>query len=202
MIGNAFSLSNLHSPSCSQKNSTKDCQALANMILWCKFMNSHKDQTSPQHTQTLGSASAWSSSSGSVPLLFLMSLQGLSSNAFPKTYRSSNCKPSFITSAVPALVRGPLSQWWLGFFIFCWRQTYLMQTVISAREGEFCLCLALLHSGFQNREFKLLSRTGSFYFLRERLPCWPFRDQRLKSPISSYPTGRKTSYQFFKICFP
>ena len=115
---------------------------------------------------------------------------------------SSICKHSFIPSAVPALVRGPLSQWWLGFFIFCWRQTYLMQTVISAREGEFCLCLALLHSGFQNREFKLLSRTGSFYFLRERLPCWPFRDQRLKSPISSYPTGRKTSYQFFKICFP
>lgn len=56
MIGNASSLSNLHSPSdISQKNSTKDCQALANMILWCKFMNS-TGQTSPQHTQTLGSA--------------------------------------------------------------------------------------------------------------------------------------------------
>ena len=68
---------------------------------------------------------------------------------------SSICKHSFIPSAVPALVRGPLSQWWLGFFIFCWSQTYLMETVISAREGEFCLCLALLHSGFQNREFKL-----------------------------------------------
>ena len=27
--------------------------------------------------------------------------------------------------------------------------------MISAREGEFCLSLSLLHSGFQNREFML-----------------------------------------------
>ena len=190
MIGNVFSLLNLHYPLCSQKSSTKDCPALSNMILWCKSMNSHKDQTSPQHTQTLGSALASSSSSGSMPLLFLMSLQVLSSNAFPKTYRSSNCKPSFITSAVPALARCPLSQWWLNFLL---EQTYWMETAISAR--EFCLCLALLHSGFQKGEFIL-----EFLLPQGKTVLLAF--QRIKSPASSYPTGRKIYSQFFKICFP
>ena len=110
---------------------------LSNMILWCKFMNSHKDQTSPQHTQTLGSALASSSSSGSMPLLFLRSLQVLSPHSFPKTYSSSNCKPSFISSAVPALVRGPLSQWRLGAFIFCWsRLTGWRQWSLPGRESS------------------------------------------------------------------
>ena len=170
MIGNAFSLSNLHSPSCSQKNSTKDCQALANMILWCKFMNSHKDQTSPQHTQTLGSASAWSSSSGSVPLLFLMSLQGLSSNAFPKTYRSSNCKPSFITSAVPALV-------------------------ISAREGDFVSVWLFYTLAFRKESLYL-----SFYFPRERLPCWPFRESRAQHLL--IPLGERFTLSSSRSVFP
>ena len=111
--------------------------------------------------------------------------------------RSSICKPSFIPSAVPALTRGPLSQWWLGAFIFCWsRHTGCRQWSLPGRESSASLCL------FYTLAFRTASLCLSFYFPRGRLPCWPFRDQRLKSPISSYPTGRKTSYQFFKICFP
>ena len=168
------------------------------MILWCKFMNSHKDQTSPQHTQTLGSALASSSSSGSMPLLFLRSLQVLSPHSFPKTYSSSNCKPSFISSAVPALVRGPLwtlSQWRLGAFIFCWRRlTGWRQWSLPGRESSVSVWL------FYTLAFRKEGLYLSFYFPRERLPCWPFRKSRAQHLL--IPLGERYIISSTRSVFP
>ena len=85
-----------------------------------------------------------------------------------------------------------VATWCLHFLL---AQTYWMETVISAGEGEFCLCLALLHSGFQKGGFVL-------EFLLPQGKTALLALQKIKSPASSYPTGRKIYYQFYKICFP
>lgn len=81
VIGNASFLSNLHSPRVLRRIQPSDCQALANMIPG-KFMNSPQGPNlSPQHAQTLGSASH--DHLHLAPCHFSFSCpQGLSSNAF------------------------------------------------------------------------------------------------------------------------
>ena len=120
-------------------------------------------------------------------------------NSYPQTstLQIFHLQTQFYSQCSPCFNEGSTITVVLGAFIFCWsRHTGCRQWSLPGRESSASLCL------FYTLAFRTESLCLSFYFPRGRLPCWPFRDQRLKSPISSYPTGRKTSYQFFKICFP
>ena len=78
-------------------------------------------------------------------------------NSYPQTstLQIFHLQTQFYSQCSPCFNEGPaitVVTWCLHFLL---EQTYWLQTVISAREGEFCLSLSLLHSGFQNSEFML-----------------------------------------------
>ena len=109
--------------------------------------------------------------------------------------RSSICKPSFIPSAVPALARGPPSQWRLGAFIFCWRRlTGWRQWSLPGRESSVSVWL------FYTLAFRKEGLYLSFYFPRERLPCWPFRKSRAQHLL--IPLGERYIISSTRSVFP
>ena len=55
---------------------------------------------------------------------------------------------------------------------------------------------------FYTLAFRTESLCLSFYFPRERLPCCPFRDQSLKSPIFFIPLGERPPISSSKSVFP
>ena len=124
---------------------------------------------------------------------FLLS-HPLNSYSQTSTLQVFHLQAQFYSQCSPCSSKGStitVATWCLHFLL---AQTYWMETVISAREEEFCLCLVLLHSGFQNGEFML-----EFLLPQGKTALLPLQGPKPQESNIFYPIGRKTSYQFFKM---